>query len=179
MAYVLITAKTGMSSVNGILDESALWFGDALQTLLVSTGLVALAEMGDKTQLLSLLLAARLRKPWAISFGILVATLLNHALAGGLGYWVTWWIPRVALVWITGLSFVGFGLWMLHPDALKDGPKRHVGGAFVTTVIAFFVAEMGDKTQLTTFALAARFQAPGEVIFGTTLGMLLADLPAV
>jgi putative Ca2+/H+ antiporter (TMEM165/GDT1 family) len=150
-----------------------------LQPLLVSTGLVALAEMGDKTQLLSLVLAARLRKPWAISSGVLVATLLNHGLAGGLGYWLAGWIPREALVWITGLSFIGFGLWTLHPDALDDDPKLHKAGAFVTTVIAFFLAEMGDKTQFATIALAARFQAPVEVILGTTLGMLLADVPAV
>jgi putative Ca2+/H+ antiporter (TMEM165/GDT1 family) len=150
-----------------------------VQPLLVSTGLVALAEMGDKTQLLSLVLAARLRKPWAISFGVLVAALLNHSLAGELGYWLGGSIPREALVWITGLSFIGFGLWTLHPDALKDDPKLYKAGAFVTTVIAFFMAEMGDKTQFATIALAARFQAPVQVVLGTTLGMLLADVPAV
>lgn len=150
-----------------------------MQPLLLSTGLVALAEMGDKTQLLSLVLAARLRKPWAICAGVLVATLLNHGLAGGLGYWLAGSIPRQALVWITGLSFIAFGLWTLHPDALNDAPKVRRAGAFVTTVIAFFIAEMGDKTQLATVALVAHFQAPIQVILGTTLGMLLADVPAV
>jgi putative Ca2+/H+ antiporter (TMEM165/GDT1 family) len=150
-----------------------------LQPLLLSTGLVALAEMGDKTQLLSLVLAARLRKPWPICAGELVATLLNHGLAGGLGYWLAGSIPHQALVWVTGLSFIGFGLWTLHPDALNGVPKVRRAGAFVTTVIAFFIAEMGDKTQLATVALAAHFQAPLQVILGTTLGMLLADVPAI
>jgi Ca2+/H+ antiporter, TMEM165/GDT1 family len=150
-----------------------------LQPLLLSTGLVALAEMGDKTQLLSLVLAARLRKPWAICAGVLVATLLNHGLAGSLGYWLAGSIPRHVLVWVTGLSFIGFGLWTLHPDALNGTPRMWRAGAFATTVIAFFIAEMGDKTQLATVALAAHFQAPIQVIIGTTLGMLLADVPAV
>jgi putative Ca2+/H+ antiporter (TMEM165/GDT1 family) len=150
-----------------------------LEAFVVSTGLVALAEMGDKTQLLSFVLAARLRKPWPIIAGILVATLLNHALAGGIGYLLAGWISRKALLWITGLAFIGFGLWTLHPDSLGDDVKLHKGSAFVTTVIAFFIAEMGDKTQFTTLALAARFQAPVEVIMGTTFGMLLADIPAV
>jgi len=150
-----------------------------LQPLLLSAGLVALAEMGDKTQLLSLVLAARLRKPWAICAGVLVATLLNHGLAGALGYWLAAWIPREVLLGITGLSFIGFGLWALHPDASSGALKLHRAGVFVTTVIAFFLAEMGDKTQLATVALAARFQTPVQVILGTTLGMLLADVPAV
>ena len=150
-----------------------------MQPLLLSTGLVALAEMGDKTQLLSLVLAARLRKPWAICAGVLVATLLNHGLAGSLGYWLAGSIPRHALVWVTGVSFIGFGLWTLHPDVLNDVPRVGRTGAFATTVIAFFIAEMGDKTQLATVALAAHFQAPIQVILGTTLGMLLADVPAV
>jgi Ca2+/H+ antiporter, TMEM165/GDT1 family len=150
-----------------------------LQALFLSTGLVALAEMGDKTQLLSLVLAAKLRKPWAICAGVLVATLLNHGLAGSLGYWLAGSIPRHAMVWVTGLSFIGFGLWTLHPDALNGAPEVGRAGAFVTTVIAFFIAEMGDKTQLATVALAAHFQAPIQVIVGTTFGMLLADVPAV
>jgi putative Ca2+/H+ antiporter (TMEM165/GDT1 family) len=141
--------------------------------------LVALAEMGDKTQLLSLVLATRLRKPWPICAGVLVATLVNHGLAGGLGYWLAGSIPREALVWVTGLSFIGFGLWTLHPDALNVAPKVRRAGAFVTTVIAFFIAEMGDKTQFATVALTARFQAPIQVILGTTLGMLLADVGAI
>ncbi len=150
-----------------------------MQPFLVSTGLVALAEMGDKTQLLSFVLAARLRKPWPIMGGILVATLLNHALAGGLGTLLAGWIPRTALIWSTGLAFIGFGLWTLHPDSIGDDLKLHRGSAFVTTAIAFFMAEMGDKTQFATIALAARFQAPLQVVLGTTAGMLLADIPAV
>jgi putative Ca2+/H+ antiporter (TMEM165/GDT1 family) len=150
-----------------------------LEAFLVSTGLVALAEMGDKTQLLSFVLAARLRKPWPIIGGILVATLLNHALAGGIGYLLAGWISRTALLWSTGLAFIGFGLWTLHPDSLGDDVELHKGNAFITTVIAFFIAEMGDKTQFATIALAARFQAPVQVILGTTLGMLLANIPAV
>jgi len=147
--------------------------------MLLSIGLVALAEMGDKTQLLSLVLAAHLRKPWAICAGVLVATVLNHGLAGALGYWLSGWVARQLVLGITGLSFIGFGLWVLRPDALGRTPKLHQAGVFVTTVIAFFVAEMGDKTQLATVALAARFQAPVQVVIGTTLGMLLADVPAV
>jgi Ca2+/H+ antiporter, TMEM165/GDT1 family len=150
-----------------------------LEAFVVSTGLVALAEMGDKTQLLSFVLAARLRKPWPIIGGIFIATLLNHALAGGVGYVLAGWISQRALLWVTGLAFIGFGLWTLHPDSLGDDVKLHKGNAFITTVIAFFVAEMGDKTQFATIALAARFQAPAQVIAGTTFGMLLANVPAV
>jgi len=142
--------------------------------------LVALAEIGDKTQLLSFLLAARLRKPLPIIAGIFVATVLNHALAGSVGVWLArliaaQWLPR-----ITGALFVIFGLWALHPDALDDEPKQHRAGAFVTTAIAFFIAEMGDKTQFATVALGARFQgALAAVVLGTTLGMMLANVPAV
>jgi putative Ca2+/H+ antiporter (TMEM165/GDT1 family) len=150
-----------------------------MQPFLVSAGLVALAEMGDKTQLLSFMLAVRLRKPWSIIAGILVATLFNHTLAGVLGNFLAAWIPRTALIWTVGLAFIGFGLWTLHPDSIDDDLKLHKGSAFVTTAIAFFIAEMGDKTQFATIALAARFQAPLEVILGTTTGMLLADIPAV
>jgi len=150
-----------------------------MQSFLVSAGLVALAEMGDKTQLLSFLLAARLRKPWSIIAGILVATLLNHTLAGVLGSLLAGWIPRTALIWTTGLAFIVFGLWTLHPDSIGDDLKLRKGSAFATTLIAFFMAEMGDKTQFATIALAARFQAPFQVVLGTTAGMLLADVPAV
>lgn len=150
-----------------------------MEPVLVSIGLVALAEMGDKTQLLSFLLAARLRRRWAIIFGILIATLLNHALAGSVGYLLAGWIPRNALIWITGLAFIGFGLWTLHPDALQGDLRLRGAGPLLATVIAFFVAEMGDKTQLATIALAARFRAPVQVVLGTTLGMMLANIPAV
>jgi Ca2+/H+ antiporter, TMEM165/GDT1 family len=150
-----------------------------LQPFLVSAGLVALAEMGDKTQLLSFMLAVRLRRPWPIIGGILVATLLNHSLAGGIGTLLAGWIPRTALIWGTGLAFIGFGLWTLHPDSMGDDLKLVKGSVFVATLVAFFMAEMGDKTQFATIALAARFQAPLQVVLGTTAGMLLADIPAV
>lgn len=150
-----------------------------MEAFLTSTLLVALAEIGDKTQLLSFVLAARLRKPGAIIAGIFVATLLNHALAGTLGVWLATLISPQVLPWATGLLFIGFGLWALHPDSLDDDPKLHRAGAFVTTTIAFFIAEMGDKTQLATVALGARFDLLAAVVFGTTLGMLLANVPAV
>lgn len=140
---------------------------------------MALAEVGDKTQLLSFVLAARLRKPWPIIAGILVATLANHLLAGSVGVWLAQLAPGALLPWITGLVFVGFGLWALHPDSLDDEPAMHRAGAFVTTCIAFFIAEMGDKTQLATVALGARFDALAAVVTGTTLGMMIANVPAV
>jgi putative Ca2+/H+ antiporter (TMEM165/GDT1 family) len=150
-----------------------------MEALLTSTLLVALAEIGDKTQLLSFVLAARLRKPGAIIAGIFVATLANHALAGSLGVWLATLISPQVLPWATGLLFVGFGLWTLHPDSLDDDPKLHRAGAFVTTTIAFFIAEMGDKTQLATVALGARFDLLAAVVIGTTVGMLIANIPAV
>jgi putative Ca2+/H+ antiporter (TMEM165/GDT1 family) len=128
---------------------------------------------------LSFVLAARLRKPLAIILGIFAATLLNHALAGSVGVWLATQISAQLLPWATGLLFVGFGLWTLHPDSLDDDPKLHRAGAFLTAAIAFFVAEMGDKTQLATVALGARFDMLAAVVFGTTLGMLLANIPAV
>lgn len=150
-----------------------------MEAFLTSTLLVALAEIGDKTQLLSFVLAARLRKPGAIISGIFVATLLNHALAGSVGVWLATLVSPRILPWATGLLFVGFGLWTLHPDSLDDDPKLHRAGAFVTTTIAFFIAEMGDKTQLATVALGARFDMLAAVVLGTTLGMLAANIPAV
>lgn len=150
-----------------------------MEAFLTSAVLVALAEIGDKTQLLSFVLAARLRKPGTIILGILVATLLNHALAASVGVWLAGLIPPQVLPWATGLLFIGFGLWILHPDSLDDDPKLHQAGAFVTTTIAFFVAEMGDKTQLATVALGARFDMLSAVVIGTTLGMLAANIPAV
>lgn len=150
-----------------------------MEAFLTSTLLVALAEIGDKTQLLSFVLAARLRKPGAIIAGIFVATLLNHALAGSVGVWLATLISPQVLPWATGLLFIGFGLWALHPDSLDDDPKLHRAGAFVTTTIAFFIAEMGDKTQFATVALGARFDLLWAVVLGTTLGMLIANIPAV
>jgi putative Ca2+/H+ antiporter (TMEM165/GDT1 family) len=151
-----------------------------MDAFLTATTLVAIAEIGDKTQLLSFVLAARLRKPGAIIAGIFVATVLNHALAGSVGVWLASMIPPNWLSWITGLVFIAFGLWTLHPDSLDDEPKVHRAGAFVTTTIAFFIAEMGDKTQLATIALGAQFSgALGAVVLGTTFGMMLANVPAV
>ncbi|RTL52967.1 MAG: TMEM165/GDT1 family protein [Rhodocyclaceae bacterium] len=151
-----------------------------MEAFITSALLVALAEIGDKTQLLSFVLAARLRKPWPIAAGIFVATVLNHALAGSVGVWLAGLVNPQWLPWITGAVFVVFGLWTLHPDSLDDDPKLHKAGAFVTTVIAFFIAEMGDKTQLATVALAAQFKgALIAVVMGTTMGMMLANVPAV
>lgn len=150
-----------------------------MEAFLTSTLLVAVAEIGDKTQLLSFVLAARLRRPWAIIAGILVATVANHALAGSLGAWLARLAGPGVMLWATGLLFIGFGLWALHPDALANDPKIHRAGAFVTALIAFFLAEMGDKTQLATVALAARYDSLAAVVLGTTLGMMLANVPAV
>ena len=150
-----------------------------MEAFLTSALLVALAEIGDKTQLLSFVLAARLRKPLPIIAGIFAATIANHLLAGSVGVWLAGQIPPRILPWATGLLFIGFGLWTLHPDSLDDDPRLHRAGAFITTLIAFFLAEMGDKTQLATVALAARFDALFAVVLGTTLGMMLANVPAV
>ncbi|MDD5176738.1 MAG: TMEM165/GDT1 family protein [Sterolibacterium sp.] len=150
-----------------------------MDAFITSALLVALAEIGDKTQLLSFVLAARLRKPGAIIAGIFVATVANHALAGSLGVWLASLVAPQWLPWLTGTLFIGFGLWTLHPDSLDDDPKLHQAGAFVTALIAFFIAEMGDKTQFATMALAARFDMLAAVVLGTTLGMMLANVPAV
>lgn len=152
-----------------------------MEAFLLSTGIVALAEMGDKTQLLALVLAARFRKPWPIVLGIFVATLANHAMAGGLGAWVTTLIGPQVLRWILGASFLFMAAWMLMPDKLDDDahkpPPRY--GVFGTTVLLFFLAEMGDKTQIATVVLAAQYPAWGWVVAGTTLGLMLADAPVV
>lgn len=151
-----------------------------MEAFLVSTGIVALAEMGDKTQLLSLLLAAKFRRPVPIILAILVATLLNHAFAGAVGNWITALIGKEVLRWILGLSFLAMAGWTLIPDKLDDvdaKPARF--GVFGTTLIAFFLAEMGDKTQVATIALAARYSAFYTVVAGTTLGMMIANVPAV
>ena len=151
-----------------------------MQAFLIATGLVALAEIGDKTQLLAFMLAARFRRPWPIVLGIFVATVFNHAAAGALGSWLTSLISPLALRWILGLSFLAMAGWMLIPDKLDEDDTPKPGhGVFVTTVIAFFLAEMGDKTQIATVALAARFHDLWSVVAGTTLGMMIADVPAV
>ncbi len=152
-----------------------------MEAFLLSTGIVALAEMGDKTQLLSLVLAARFKRPWPILWGILIATLANHALAGAVGASVTAWLGPQWLRWILGGSFIAMAVWMLIPDKLDDeeAPDKPGHGVLVTTVIAFFLAEMGDKTQVATVMLAAQYQAWFSVVAGTTLGMMLANAPVV
>ena len=152
-----------------------------MDAFFVSTAIVALAEMGDKTQLLSLVLAARFRKPWPIVLGILAATLVNHALAGAVGAWLTQAIGPDAMRWILGGSFIAMAVWMLIPDKLDDdGVAEHSRwGVFGTTLIAFFLAEMGDKTQIATVMLAAQYSAFWWVVAGTTLGMMLANAPVV
>jgi putative Ca2+/H+ antiporter (TMEM165/GDT1 family) len=152
-----------------------------MEAFLVSTGVVALAEIGDKTQLLALVLAARFRKPWPIILGILVATLLNHALAGAAGAWIANLVGPAAMRWILGLGFIAMAAWTLVPDEFdeeKDGAAGRFG-VFGTTLVAFFVVEMGDKTQIATVALAAKYGSLAAVVSGTTLGMLLANVPAV
>jgi putative Ca2+/H+ antiporter (TMEM165/GDT1 family) len=152
-----------------------------MEAFLVSTGIVALAEIGDKTQLLSLVLAARYRKPLPIIFGIFVATVLNHALAGALGTWITQLMGPDLLRWVLGLSFIAMAIWMLIPDKL-DEDEEAAGkrlGVFGATVVAFFLAEMGDKTQIATIALAAQYGSFTWVVLGTTLGMMIANVPAV
>jgi putative Ca2+/H+ antiporter (TMEM165/GDT1 family) len=152
-----------------------------LEAFLVSTGVVALGEMGDKTQLLAIVLAASFRRPAPIIAGILVATLVNHALAGAAGGWVARLLGPDVLRWVIGLSFLAMAGWMLVPDRIDDEAARgkHRFGVFGTTVIAFFLAEMGDKTQIATVALAARYADVVQVVLGTTFGMMLANVPAV
>ncbi len=150
-----------------------------MEALLVSAGIVALAEMGDKTQLLALVLATRFRQKLPIVLGILAATLANHLLAGWIGSWLATLVSPEVLRWMVGLSFVGFGLWTLKPDSLEEDRPLPRSGVFLTTLVSFFLIEMGDKTQLATVALAARFGSLLPVVAGTTLGMMLADVPAV
>ncbi|NLF54393.1 MAG: TMEM165/GDT1 family protein [Thauera phenolivorans] len=151
-----------------------------MEAFLLSTSIVALAEVGDKTQLLAFLLAAKFRKPLPIVLGILVATLANHAGAGALGAWLTSLLAPGTLRWILGLSFLAMAVWILVPDELEeDEAKLARFGVFGTTVVAFFLAEMGDKTQVATVALAAQYQALAAVVAGTTLGMMIANVPAV
>lgn len=152
-----------------------------MEAFLVSTGIVALAEMGDKTQLLALILAARFRKPWPIVLGIFVATIINHTIAGALGAWITTVVGPDVLRWVLGGSFVVMAAWMLVPDTMDDEETSDAPrfGVFGTTVVAFFLAEMGDKTQIATVMLAAQYNAWAWVVAGTTLGMMLADAPVV
>ncbi len=152
-----------------------------MQALIVSTGVVALAEIGDKTQLLAFILAARFKKPLPIIAGILCATVINHGLAGALGAWITAAVDPQWLRWILGLSFIAMAAWTLVPDRSEDEETRIASrlGVFGATFITFFLAEMGDKTQVATIAMAAHYAQPILVVVGTTLGMLIADVPAV
>ena len=151
-----------------------------MDAFLVSTAIVALAEIGDKTQLLAFILAAKFRRPWPIVLGILVATLANHAFAAAVGTWLTTLMGPQTLRWVLGLSFIAMAVWTLIPDKLdEDDAKLPRFGVFGATLIAFFLAEMGDKTQVATVALAAQYQMLVAVVAGTTLGMMIANVPAV
>ena len=152
-----------------------------MESLYISTGVVALAEMGDKTQLLAFILAARFKKPVPIILGILAATLVNHGLAGALGAWITSVVSAETMRWVLGLSFIGMAVWTLIPDKIEEEETQVAQklGVFGATLVTFFLAEMGDKTQIATVALAAHYGAPLMVVIGTTLGMLIADVPAV
>ena len=151
-----------------------------MEAFLISTGIVALAEIGDKTQLLAFLLAAKFRRPIPIVLGILVATVANHGMAAAVGAWISSMLGPEAMRWILGVSFLAMAAWTLVPDKLDDADAKVGGyGVFLATVVAFFLAEMGDKTQVATVALAARFDALWAVVAGTTLGMMLANVPAV
>ena len=152
-----------------------------MEALLVSTGVVALAEIGDKTQLLAFILAARFKKPIPIILGILCATIVNHGLAGAVGAWIMATIDPETLRWVLGLSFIGMAVWTMIPDKIEEEETQvaHKFGVFGATLVTFFLAEMGDKTQIATIALAAHYGTPLLVVIGTTVGMLLADVPAV
>ena len=152
-----------------------------MESLYISTGVVALADMGDQTQLLAFILAARFKKPVPIILGILAATLVNHGLAGALGAWITSVVDATTMRWVLGLSFIGMAIWTLIPDKIEEEETQVAQklGVFGATLVTFFLAEMGDKTQIATVALAAHYGAPLMVVIGTTLGMLIADVPAV
>jgi putative Ca2+/H+ antiporter (TMEM165/GDT1 family) len=150
-----------------------------MEAVVTSFLLVAASEMGDKTQLLAFSLASRFRKPWVVMAGILVATLANHALASSLGSWISSHVPTRVMAAVLGATFIGFGLWTLKPDTLEESGKPPRFGAFLTTTILFFLAEMGDKTQLATVAMAARYESVLRVTLGTTVGMLVSDGLAV
>ena len=152
-----------------------------MEALLISTGVVALAEIGDKTQLLAFILAARFKKPLPIIAGILCATLVNHGLAGALGAWITSVVSPEAMRWVLGSSFIGMAAWTMIPDKIEEEETQVARqlGVFGATLVTFFLAEMGDKTQIATVALAAHYGEPWLVVAGTTLGMLVADVPAV
>ena len=152
-----------------------------MDAFLISTGVVALAEIGDKTQLLAFILATRFKKPIPIIAGILMATLVNHGLAGALGAWLTAMVDPFIMQWVLGVSFIAMAIWTLIPDNIEEEETQIALklGVFGATLVTFFIAEMGDKTQIATVALAAHYGSPVWVVAGTTLGMLIADVPAV
>ncbi len=152
-----------------------------MESLFVSTGIVALAEIGDKTQLLAFILAARFKKPLPIILGILVATIVNHGLAGALGAWITSAVSPEILRWVLGASFIGMAIWTLIPDEIEEDETQIARrfGVFGATLVTFFLAEMGDKTQIATVAMAARYEDALLVVIGTTLGMMISNVPAV
>ncbi|HEY3433660.1 MAG TPA: TMEM165/GDT1 family protein [Rhodocyclaceae bacterium] len=152
-----------------------------MEALLVSIGVVALAEIGDKTQLLAFILAARFKKPLPIILGIFCATIVNHGLAGAVGAWITTTVSPEILRWVLGVSFIAMAIWTMIPDKIEDEETQvaHKFGVFGATLVTFFLAEMGDKTQIATVAMAAHYATPLLVVAGTTIGMLLADVPAV
>lgn len=150
-----------------------------MEAFLISTGLVAFAEIGDKTQLLAFLLAAKFRKPLPIIFGILVATVVNHGVAGALGAWIAAMLDQSTMRWILGVAFIAMAVWVMIPDKLDADARPLRFGVFGTTLVAFFFAEIGDKTQIATIALAAQYEAWLTVVIGTTLGMMIANVPAV
>jgi putative Ca2+/H+ antiporter (TMEM165/GDT1 family) len=172
------SALAGEALWSSVLEPAVEIF---MEALLVSTGVVALAEIGDKTQLLAFILAARFKKPWPVIAGILCATIVNHGLAGALGAWITSAVSPGILRWVLGASFIGMAIWTLIPDKIEEEETQVARrlGVFGATVVTFFLAEMGDKTQIATVALAAHYANPLLVVIGTTLGMLLADVPAV
>jgi len=151
-----------------------------MDAFFVSAGIVALAEIGDKTQLLAFILAAKFRRPTPIIFGILFATLVNHGFAGAVGSWLTSLVTPGVMRWVLGVSFIGMALWTLVPDKFDESEARFAHlGVFGTTLVAFFFAEMGDKTQIATIALSAQYKTFLAVVAGTTLGMMIANIPAV
>ena len=152
-----------------------------METLFIYAGLIALAEIGDKTQLLAFILAARFKKPFPIIVGILCATLVNHSFAAALGMWISSVVSLEVLGWMLGVSFIGMAIWIMIPDKIEEEkiPIKNYLGVFGITFITFFLAEIGDKTQIATITMSAHYATPLLVIIGTTIGMLLADVPAV
>ncbi|MEO6966977.1 MAG: TMEM165/GDT1 family protein [Rhodanobacteraceae bacterium] len=156
-------------------------YAAAMQAFLISLGAVALAEIGDKTQLLSLVLAAKYRKPWPICLGVLVATLVSHAIAAELGAWLAHWLTPDVQRWLVGLSFLSVAVWALFPDKADEDEAVKISGrnVLIATIVAFFLAEMGDRTQIATAVLAAQYHPLWVVIAGTTTGMLIANVPVI